>query len=240
MKSIVKNVLALIFLISLTACQEVKKEVKETPAKKPNIIYIMADDLGYGDLGVYGQERIKTPRLDTMAAEGMLFEQHYAGSTVCMPSRAALMTGYHTGHGTVRGNPRWTTNGDAIDLALEDVTVAEELKRAGYTTALIGKWGLAERDLTSMPNNQGFDYFYGYRKHLTAHFYYPDTLYRNDTPIATGNKVHEKEGDYSHDQFTQDALEYVKKNQDSIFFLYLAYTIPHFETRGARRIKRTL
>ncbi len=219
-----------LLILFFSSCREKEQNNRsENESKKPNIIYIMADDLGYGDLGIYGQNKIKTPRLDQMAQEGMMFTQHYAGSTVCMPSRASLMTGYHTGHSTVRGNPRWTFTGSAVDLSLQDVTVAEELKRAGYTTGLIGKWGLAEKDLTSMPNNQGFDYFYGYRKHKTAHYYYPDTLYRNNKAIATGNKVHEKEGTYSHDSFTEDALNYIKKNKDTTFFLYLAFTIPHYE-----------
>jgi len=203
--------------------------IGQTIKKKPNIIFILADDLGYGDLGIYGQQKILTPNLDRMAMEGMRFTQHYSGSTVCMPSRAVLLTGYHTGHSTVRGNPGWTSTGRAVDLKLEDITVAEELKRAGYRTGVIGKWGLAESGITSLPLAQGFDYFYGYRKHQTAHHYYPDTLYQNNAPIATGNKVFEKMGSYSHDTFVEKALGYVTKNKDHPFFLYLAFTIPHYE-----------
>ena len=228
---LLRYMLPLLFL-GITACKSTEnKQVAQdrSESKKPNIIYIMADDLGYGDLGVYGQQKIKTPRLDRMAKEGIRFTQHYAGSTVCMPSRASLLTAYHTGHGTVRGNPKWSFSNRVVDLAPEDVTVAEELKRAGYTTGVIGKWGLAEGGLESMPLKQGFDYFYGYRKHRTAHHYYPDTLYRGNNPLATGNDVHHKIGKYSHDEFTKDALDYIKKHKDTTFFLYLAYTIPHYE-----------
>jgi len=189
----------------------------------------MADDLGYGDIGIYGQEKIKTPRLDEMASQGLVFTQHYAGSPVCMPSRGSLLTGYHTGHSTVRGNPRWTSTGSAVDLKVSDITVAEELKRSNYVTGIIGKWGLAEKDMTSMPNNQGFDYFYGYRKHKRAHHYYPDTLYLNDEPFSTGNEMFEKKGTYSHDQLSDNASDFIKSNKDTSFFLYLAFTIPHFE-----------
>ena len=122
---------------------------------KPNIIYILVDDLGYGDLGCYGQTRIQTPNIDRMAAEGMRFTDHYAGSTVCAPSRCCLMTGLHTGHAWVRANGR-------LPLRPEDVTVAELLKGAGYTTGIIGKWGLGEAETTGIPNRQGFDHWFGY------------------------------------------------------------------------------
>jgi arylsulfatase A-like enzyme len=137
---------------------------------RPNIVFILADDLGYGDLGCYGQKEIRTPHLDRLAAEGMRFTQCYAGSTVCAPSRCALMTGRHTGHGTIRDNyPR-------VPLRPDDVTAAEALRSAGYATGLIGKWGLGEPGTTGIPNRQGFDYFFGYLDQLHAHNYYPDYL----------------------------------------------------------------
>src|SRR5687767_2312020 len=147
---------------------------KARAEQRPNIIFILADDLGYGDLGCYGQKRIKTPNLDRMAAEGMRFTQCYAGSTVCAPSRSALLTGQHTGHTRIRGNARYP-------LSPEDVTVAEVLKSAGYRTALIGKWGLGEADTTGVPNRQGFDYFFGYLNQRHAHNYYPSFLWRSST-----------------------------------------------------------
>lgn len=206
---------------------------------KPNIIYIMADDLGYGDLGVYGQEKIKTPNIDRLAVEGIMFTQHYAGSTVCAPSRVSLLTGKHMGHASVRGNPRWSSTGKPIDISTEEITVAEELKRAGYTNGIIGKWGLAEADLKSMPLNQGFDYFYGYRKHGTAHHYYPDILWENNNPFhPKGNDWQEKEGQYAHDSLTSKAIQFIEDNIDNLFFLYLAYTIPHYELTVPKESKK--
>src|SRR5262245_41390340 len=151
-------------------------------AKKPNIIFILADDLGYGDLGCYGQKKIKTPHLDKMAAQGLRFRQFYAGSTVCAPSRCALMTGLHTGHCRIRGNAR-------VPLTPDDVTVARLLQQAGYTTALIGKWGLGEDGSTGIPRRQGFDYFFGYLNQHHAHNYYPDFLWRNEEKVLIKENV---------------------------------------------------
>ena len=201
----------------------------ETAAVKPNIIFILADDLGYGDLGCYGQQRIRTPNLDRMAAEGMRFTQAYAGSTVCAPSRSVLMTGQHTGHTRVRGNAR-------VPLLPEDVTVAEVLRDAGYKTALIGKWGLGEPGSTGIPTQQGFDYFFGYLNQRHAHNYYPEFLWRNETKVPLGNEVISrnppsgvatKRVAYSHDLFIDETLKFIDENQSQPFFLYLAATIPH-------------
>jgi len=205
--------------------------------KKPNIIFILADDLGYGDLGCYGQEEIATPNLDLMAADGMRFTDHYAGSTVCAPSRCSLMTGLHTGHCYVRGNREAKPMGQT-PLPDETVTVAELLKEAGYTTALIGKWGLGGPGSTGIPNKQGFDYFYGYLCQRHAHNYYPEFLFRNEETVPLeGNKVANPRPDgagvaieraqYSHDLVTEEAISFVEQNKDRSFFLYLAYTIPH-------------
>ncbi len=193
--------------------------------RKPNIIFILADDLGYGDLGCYGQKQIRTPNIDRMAAEGMRFTQCYAGSTVCAPSRCALMTGRHTGHGTVRGNA-------LVPLRPQDVTVAEVLKQAGYATGLVGKWGLGEAGSTGVPNRKGFDYFFGYLNQVHAHNYYPDYLWKNQEryPLpgnVVKNNVASKRTQYSNDLFTTEALGFVEKHRDQPFFLYLAYTIPH-------------
>ena len=132
------------------------------PARRPNIIFVLADDLGYGDLGCYGQKQILTPHLDRMAEQSIRFTQCYAGSTVCAPSRCCLMTGLHTGHALVRGNAR-------VPLRPEDVTIAEVLRKAGYATGIIGKWGLGEPDTTGIPNRQGFDDWFGYLNQRHAH-----------------------------------------------------------------------
>ncbi len=150
--------------------------------KRPNIIFILADDLGYGDLGCFGQKIIQTPNIDRMAQEGMRFTDHYAGSTVCAPSRCSLMTGLHTGHCLVRGNAR-------VPLRPSDITVAELLKEAGYTTGIIGKWGLGEPDSTGIPNRQGFDYWFGYLNQRHAHNYYPKYLWRNEQKVELANQV---------------------------------------------------
>jgi arylsulfatase A-like enzyme len=216
-----------------------------TGVKKPNIIFILADDLGYGDLGCYGQKRIKTPHIDAMAKEGMRFTQHYAGSTVCAPSRCSLMTGLHTGHAYVRGNYEIKPMGQ-VPLMPDTVTLSSQLKAAGYTTALIGKWGLGGPDSTGTPNRQGFDYFFGYLCQRHAHNYYPEYLFRNDKTVPLeGNVLPEpkrldgagqavEKAQYSHDLFAAEALQFVEENQDNPFFLYLAMTIPHANNEAGK------
>lgn len=190
---------------------------------KPNIIYILADDLGYGDLGCYGQETIKTPYIDRMAAEGLKFTQHYAGSTVCAPSRACLLTGRHTGHVHVRGN------GDVmLRPSPKDITVAERLKMAGYHTAMIGKASVGCNSVPpELPNEKGFDYFFGYLNHTDAHHYFPERLYRNGEAVEyPGNALHEGTH-YSHDLFFEDAMRYLEEHRDGPFFLHWSMQIPH-------------
>jgi arylsulfatase A len=202
---------------------------------RPNIIFILADDLGYGDLGCYGQETIQTPNLDRMAAEGMIFTDHYAGTTVCAPSRCCLMTGLHTGHAYIRGNSEVQPMGQ-MPLPADTVTVPKLLKQAGYTTALIGKWGLGGPGSTGIPNRQGFDYFFGYLCQRHAHNYYPEFLFRNEERVLLANEVRPvnppggvatKRVQYSHDLFSAAALDFVSGHKRRPFFLYLAYTIPH-------------
>ena len=159
---------------------------------RPNIIYILADDLGYGDLGCYGQKKIKTPNIDKLAEEGMKFTDHYAGSTVCAPSRCCLMTGLHSGHALIRANGR-------VPLRPSDVTVAELLKKAGYTTGIIGKWGLGEPDTSGIPNRQGFDYWFGYLNQRHAHNYYPSYLWRNEEKYELKNEVNHNIGGRDRD-----------------------------------------
>jgi len=202
---------------------------------RPNIIFILADDLGYGDLGCYGQEVIRTPNLDRMAAEGMVFTDHYAGTCVCAPSRCSLMTGLDTGHTYIRGNSEVQPMGQ-LPLPAEMVTLPKLLKQAGYTTALIGKWGLGGPDSTGTPNKQGFDTFFGYLCQRHAHNYYPEFLFRNDERVPLANEVKPvnppggvatKRVQYSHDLFAAAALDFVMRDRRKPFFLYLAYTIPH-------------
>ena len=190
------------------------------PERKPNIIFILADDLGYGDLGCYGQTMVQTPCLDQMAAEGVRFTDCYAGSTVCAPSRSVLMTGQHSGHTRVRANARLT-------LRPEDITVAEVLKRAGYATGIVGKWGLGEPNTTGLPNKQGFDEWFGYLNQGRAHNYYPDYLWRNEQKVHLEGNLNGVKEQYSHDLFTGEALDFIRRHKAQPFFLYLAYTIPH-------------
>ena len=206
-----------------------------TGKRPPNIVFILADDLGYGDLGCYGQERIQTRNLDRMAAEGIRFTQCYSGSTVCAPSRCCLMTGLHTGHAWIRGN-------GATPLAPDDVTVAKTLKQAGYRTALVGKWGLGEPGTTGVPNAQGFDEFFGYLNQGHAHNSYPSYLWRNEEKVVLSGNVEDPAHSgvckeckvYSNDLFTEEALAFVERNKETPFFLYLAYTIPHANNVRAR------
>ncbi|MEA3211950.1 MAG: hypothetical protein QOE70_5007 [Chthoniobacter sp.] len=221
-------------------------------ADKPNVIFILADDLGYGDLVCYGQRLIQTPNLDRLAVEGMRFTQFYAGSTVCAPSRAVLMTGRHVGHLSVRGN----AGGKKLDdfaalrpqtLREDELTIAQMLKGAGYATALIGKWGLGEIGSGGEPTRKGFDYFFGYLNQTHAHNYYPAWLtrgtervpLRNEVPGPDpfGSGVATKKVDYSHDLFAADALKWIETNQAAPFFLYLALTTPHANNEAGRALK---
>ncbi|MFM1942236.1 MAG: Arylsulfatase [Verrucomicrobiota bacterium] len=216
------------------------------PRTKPNIIFILADDLGYGDLGSYGQARIQTPHLDRMADEGMRFEQFYAGSTVCAPSRSVLMTGMHMGHTRVRGNAGPEGSGPQM-LHSEDVTVAEMLKEAGYATALVGKWGLGMPGDEGVPHRQGFDHFYGFLSQHRAHNHYPEYLWHNDTKVELPNPVvpvGNHGGGYStngllyaDDLFAEEALRYVSEHHRDPFFLYLSFVVPHANNERTRMLK---
>ena len=194
----------------------------QSSASRPNIIFIMADDLGYGDLSCYGQKTIQTPNIDRLATEGVRFTQVYAGSTVCAPSRCTLMTGKHQGHAIVRGN-----RDPEVALRAEDTTVAEVLKRAGYTTALYGKWGIGGPVTSGRPNLKGFDDFFGYLSQWHAHTFYPEHLWENEIERFIRGNLGRQQGEYSHDLFTDRALKFLDRKHDKPFFLYLPYTIPH-------------
>lgn len=209
-----------------TSCVSSSKSKLEQA--KPNIIYILADDMGYGDLGCYGQQIIKTPNIDVMASEGVRFTNHYSGSTVCAPSRCALMTGKHTGHSFVRGNREMEPEGQ-MPMPETTRTVAHFLKEAGYTTACLGKWGLGYPGSESDPLKMGFDYFFGYNCQMKAHHYFPEYLWENDKKVFYPENTEGQKNMYSHDKTTQKAFDFIKENKNKPFFLYLAYAIPHAE-----------
>ncbi len=223
-------------ILSIVSCKSTRPEVQ-----KPNIIFIMADDMGYGDLGCYGQEIIQTPNIDQLAARGMRFTQHYAGNTVCAPSRCALMTGYHMGHAEIRGNKQAEPSGQ-WPISDQTITIAEILKEAGYKTGMIGKWGLGTDANSGDPLRQGFDFYYGYLDQVLAHNYFPEYLLRNGEKEYLDNEVQyldsalwhkglgsysTKKSSYSHDLMAAEALKFIRENRGQPFFLYLPFTIPH-------------
>ncbi|MGD8699850.1 MAG: arylsulfatase [Gemmatimonadales bacterium] len=236
-------------LVFVAACQP-------SPEPPPNIILILADDLGYAELGSYGQEKIRTPNIDRLAQEGMRFTQHYSGSPVCAPSRAVLLTGRHTGHAYIRDNDEMSERGDVWhDLALEGQrplpagthTIGTMLQEAGYVTGAIGKWGLGGPGSTGEPNRQGFDHWFGYLCQRIAHNYYPPYLWRNTEKHVLANEYffpHQRlpedadpydpasyapysGTEYAMDLMAEEALAFIADNQDHPFFLYLPFPVPH-------------
>jgi arylsulfatase A-like enzyme len=183
----------------------------------------MADDLGYSDLGCYGQQIIRTPNIDRAAAEGVRFTNAYAGCTVCAPSRSVLMTGKHMGHTSVRSNP------GGVPLLAEDVTVAEVLKGAGYATGMFGKWGLGDIGTDGVPWKHGFDEFFGYLNQVHAHFYYPRFLYRNGNEYPLAGNGNGKRTTYSHDVIAEQGLDFIRRRKDQPFLCYMPFTLPHWE-----------
>jgi arylsulfatase len=197
------------------------------PSRPPNIIFILADDLGSAELGCYGQKKIKTPQLDRMAAEGLRFTQFYAGNAVCAPSRCVLMTGKHAGHAYIRNNKEVKPEGQE-PIPTETVTIAKLLKARGYATGAAGKWGLGGPGSSGDPNKQGFDRFYGYNCQRHAHNHYPTYLWRNDQKITIdGNDGSATGKTHSHDLFEAEALKFIESNKDHPFFLYVPFTVPH-------------
>lgn len=242
----------LLALLALAACAGPREPAKIPPLNvRPNIIYILADDLGYGDIGAFGQQITRTPVLDQLAREGMIFTRHYAGSTVCAPSRASLMTGRDTGHVSVRGNQELGGYRDSdergqMPLAADEPTLAEMLRGAGYATAMVGKWGLGGPDSPSEPQLRGFDYAYGYLDQKQSHNFYPTHLWENGKRIALRNPFFIPHADiagtsrraedyrlymgpdYAPDHLTRSAIEWLgRQDRSRPFFLYLAFTAPH-------------
>jgi arylsulfatase A-like enzyme len=226
------------------AAPEPEPQAKGEAGPPPNIVLVVADDLGYGDLGSYGQKQIQTPFLDQLAREGLRFTDFYAGSTVCAPSRAALMTGFHTGHTVVRGNREIQPMGQH-PLPPDTVTIAEVLKTRGYVTGLIGKWGLGGPDSTGEPNRQGFDYFCGYLCQRHAHNSYPEFLFRNEKRIYLANVLPEpkredgagvsiQKYEYSGDILAHEAADFIDRTAGQPFFLAFTPTIPHANNEGGK------
>jgi len=207
--------------------------------EKPNVIFVLVDDMGFGDLSCYGQKAFSTPSIDRMASEGIRFDNFYTGSTVSAPSRACLITGKHTGHTSVRGNAPAQLMGD------DELTIAKVMKAAGYKTGCIGKWGIGHPPPVDDPQRKGFDYFYGYINMWHAHNLYPEFLYRNGEKVFLDNKLQLKDGknpweespegtgvaevkkEYVHNLFDKEALSFIEKNKNEKFFLLLAYNVPH-------------
>lgn len=214
-----KRIVVLPLILALT----IEGNAQEKENRGPNVIFILADDMGIGDLGCYGQQKIKTPNIDAMAANGLLFENHYSGSTVSAPSRGCLMTGKHTGHSYIRGNKGVQSEQGSFDLHLpeSETTVAEILKEKGYATMCVGKWGLGGPGTTGSPVNKGFDYFFGYLSQGAAHRYYPDYLYENEKKVPLDGKV------YSHFAIMEKGLNFIRTHKDTPFFAYFAITPPH-------------
>lgn len=231
--------LGLVCLLGALSAFAAEKTLRQAQGM-PNVIYILADDLGYGEVGYNGQEKIKTPELDAMAKAGMTFTAHYAGNAVCASSRCSLMTGMHPGNAYIRANSKLYPNSQT-PLPEDTETVAKLMQRAGYETALIGKWGLGgvlenvDNPVLSSghPSKQGFDYFFGYLDQRRAHRYYPDFLWRNTERVMLNNKANgsDSDDDYSHDLMTEEAVSLITENKDKPMFLYLAYCIPHTEWR---------
>lgn len=209
------------FLASGAAFAQAQK-----PRRKPNLVFILADDLGCFDLGCYGQKLIETPNIDKIAAEGLRFTQAYAGGAVCAPSRCTLMTGMHLGHATIRDNHS-RRNGGRVPLRAEDVTVAEILKKAGYATGIFGKWGLGEPGTAGVPNRQGFDDWFGFLNQDHAIEYFTDHLWRNETKETLRGNLNGGRREYTTELFTREALRFIRAHRNDPFFLYLPYTAPH-------------
>lgn len=218
-----KNKLPVSTALSAFALLSVTAQVQAQNPQPPNVIFILADDMGIGDLGCYGQQKIETPHIDEMAAHGLLFQNHYSGSTVSGPSRCCLMTGKHTGHAYVRGNKRVKSKLGSFDLHLpeSEVTVAQLFKQKGYKTVCVGKWGLGGPETSGSPVRKGFDYFFGYLSQSNAHRYYPEFLYENEKKVMLNGKV------YSHFMIMEKGLDFIRQHQDEPFFAYFAITPPH-------------
>lgn len=221
--------LLLLFTVcSLTACQQNADREETVNDRPPNIIYILADDLGYGDVGYNGQEKFATPNIDRLARQGLVFTQHYAGNTVCAPSRSCLMTGLHTGHTPVRGNKEIQPEGQH-PLPDTILTVAKLLQQQGYVTGAFGKWGLGFPGSAGDPVNQGFNRFFGYNCQRLGHHYYPYYLWDNETKVELTENQGQQTGTYAPELIHEKTLAFIEDHKEQPFFLYVPSIIPHAE-----------
>jgi arylsulfatase A len=228
-------------LLAFSAAALATRARAQEPDSRPNFIFIMADDMGPFDMGCYGQKLIKAPNIDRVASEGMRFTDCYAGASVCAPSRSVLMTGQHTGHTRVRSNMSLRTGG-RVSLTAEDRTIAEVLKgpewrglfseEMAYATAIVGKWGLGEPGTAGLPNDHGFDEWYGFLNQQHAHKHYPQYLWRNKTKEILRGNLHGAEREYASDLFAREALHFIDRNRYQPFFLYFTPTVPHAEFKA--------
>ncbi|WP_243739332.1 arylsulfatase [Flavicella sediminum] len=240
------HMFVLAMAILFTSCNFSSKNSKNTATDKkdkialeklPNIIYILADDLGYGDLSCYGQEKFNTPNIDKLASEGILFTQHYSGSTVCAPSRSALLTGMHTGHTVVRGNKEMEPEGQ-YPIPDNTYTLAEAMKTAGYKTGAFGKWGLGFPGSEGDPISQGFDVFYGYNCQRLGHHYFPDHLWSNKDSIVLSGNAGLLRTEYAPTLIHDKTLEFIENNKEKPFFAYVASIIPHAELAAPEELMK--
>ena len=250
-----KNLLFILISLSIFSCSNNDKD------NLPNIVFILADDLGYGEIGILGQKKIETPNIDKLAKSGMILTDHYTGSPVCAPSRSILLTGLHSGNNPIRGNDEWRERGDVWSFkAMFDnpelegqrplpdsiITVADILRSKGYKTGMFGKWGLGAPNTNSIPNNKGFDFFYGYNCQRQAHTFFPTHLWKNKERHVLENQIVNKgklpnnldpfneesyidynQIDYAPTLIHQEALNFIERNKDEKFFVYYASPIPH-------------
>ena len=259
----IKKLIILVILIFYSCKPQIDSDLD------PNFVFILADDLGYGELGIFGQKMIETPNIDQLAKEGMILTDHYTGSPVCAPARAVLLTGLHSGNNPIRGNDEWKERGDvwSFQAMLDNpelegqrpmpdsiVTVAKFLQSKGYKTGMIGKWGLGAPNTNSIPNNKGFDFFYGYNCQRQAHTLYPSHLWRNKERHILDNKIVNKgrlqkefdpynsetynpynQNDYAPTLMHNEALRFLERNKENNFFLYYASPIPHLPLQAPKK-----
>ena len=226
-----KSSVAALTAISLSSCGAMgEKEQFAKKVDRPNVIFILADDLGYADLSCLGQTRFSTPNIDRLASQGMMFTQHYSGSSVSAPSRSCLITGQHTGHTVIRGNKELPVEGQH-PMPSDTYTVFQMLKENGYKTSVFGKWGLGAPDTEGAPQNQNIDVFFGYNCQRQAHNYYPYHLWHNGEKIMLDGNEDKNETDYAPDLIHKEALDFIKENKDTTFFMWYTSVLPHAELK---------